>query len=184
MKRFYLAGMIVGVVAVLIIAGLAFTDLNQQSDRTWDGKYQVGDFIEYYDNSSVWGNSVVHLTVTSANDTEVKCVTPNDVGLTSTTFFPYPGTSDYSNNNPFGMGRVVKGLEVHNVTITYLGKVDVMTKWGVRSCDHYSMEYTEVICDQLLYNGVVVKFSLVGTSGAPIWTQELIDTNLDEIVNS
>ena len=183
MKRIFLAGIVVGVIAVLIIAGLALTALKQPSGRAWDGKYQVGDFIEYYDNSSVWGNSIIHWTVTSANDTEVQCVTPNAVGITGCTFSPYPGTSDFSYINPFGMGRVVTGLGVHNETITHLGKVDVMTKWGVRSCDHYSMEYTDVVCDELLYNGVVVKFSLVGISGTPNWTQELIDTNLDEIVN-
>jgi hypothetical protein len=184
MRRVLLVGLVLTIIALLIIVGLTVS-IGPTNAVVWDGKYQVGDYAEYYCNNSRLGNSIECFNVTSVNETVVVCNMSGSTDYSvSRTFYAYPGFVNFSDTNPFGMGREVRGpILMPNATVTYLGKVDVDTKWGLRSCDHYNITTPELMVDELFYHGVVVKCYMEYISGGLKFSNELKNTNLKEIVN-
>lgn len=89
------------------------------------------------------------------------------------------------------------GLHVNHpypkYTFTYLGKETISTKWGPRSCVHYSGTYpyvkdSPIIHEFWLLKGVLIKHEehwpdFSGNPDAQIYRTEIKDTNLGEVIN-
>lgn len=185
MKKRVFAALAIIIVAIMI-ASYAVVGSKLVNSREWSGQYKVGSFLEYYSNSSQQGNEIERFTVTSVNGTTIYydwTVICGESTDTRSGYLVLDPVSRQQDDLPFSIGMPVKGTLVFPGTADLVGTDDIMTKWGLRTCEHYNITSSNgnFSGEEWFCNGVVVKF--IGTLNDinKTWSYELKDTNFEEI---
>jgi len=178
MDKRLIAGATVAIAVIVIVAGILV--LGSQGERssnsmTWEGTYEVGDFVEYQVNSTL-GNDTIMKIIVEISSGEATVDMEMNGQPSQGTSFPINGTLAFGSWPDFNMYPQLADEFV------LVGNESVDTKWGPLICQHLNYTGTGQDFDAWIYNGIVIKTWFTNDLGE--WmTEMLVDTNLEEVVS-
>lgn len=187
-----MVGLVVIVVIVIVLASGAIMLGNSGNNdengmlhvSTWKGEYHVGDFVEYYFNSTS-GNAILNDTIVSILATEIEIVSSLDYSDVSSAddqdnnwMAPKDASFAFNRGPNFNInsGEIKLFKFIENETLS--------TNLGSFPCQHFDrIDTSGGTYDCWTFNGVVVKL-INSPSDGLFLTYMLRNSNLEEIVGS
>ncbi len=165
------------IVGAIILTAVFLSGCLGGGGASWVPK--VGDFVEYTTVSGEF-NQTMRWTIKEITDTEMTINTSMSMGGSP----PYYFEITIPKNQTFGWN-----LDPENppsgLTVTKVGTENVDTKWGSRSCEHYTFSYTTTTFtqtgDMWIRGGIFVK--VTGAVSEQTFVMTLTDTNISQITN-